>query len=70
MTPPRYIVVPYESRKHPAGTLDSAWVVDTQSPGEWGEHLRVLLATPASAAHEAAARFNAADPPREQETDS
>jgi hypothetical protein len=42
--------------------------LDTQSRGEWGETLRVLLVTPACAAQAQADRFNAAD--RRQETDS
>jgi hypothetical protein len=66
MRPPRYVV-----QHEPKDALDStgwAWVIDTQSRGEWGEPLRVLLVTPAGAAQAQADRFNAAH--QREETDS
>jgi hypothetical protein len=67
MKPPRY-VVQYEPKDAP-DSPGWAWVIDTQSRGEWGEPLRILLVTPACAAQAQADRFNAAHP-HEEETDS
>jgi hypothetical protein len=68
MKPPRYLVQ-YEPKDSP-DSPGWASVIDTQSTGEWGEPLRVLLVAPACTAQAEADRFNAAHQRDQTETDS